>query len=386
MASSGLIVNPSFEGELVVSYSSREYGRKAFAIPVHTRAPTLPLIRSLLAHLEPPVEIPVDATLVEHLVRWGILVPADDASGLAVEGVEAETDVAVQTPLQEYAIAPDAKLEIHRALRPATPGNPYRSVRHLLGFLPGHLLLAAPYSGVELPIAWHESGGIIERYGDLCDGTRSLSDLSCEDRQKLLSMGLVREHGTDVARFRDEAALSLGRSGYAVLRNLFTSEFSTTLKRYSRKLFEDGSLTNETSPGIVRLRQHNNPVMQAVHRALGPVISSITEPNYGPCVPSYCYFSIYQRGAELPRHTDRQQCRWNLSIMLDVEPLVPRDQQWPIHLEVDGKAVEIRLGIGDGLLYSGTDIPHWRSPLDVADFVGVCFFHFVDTDFEGSLD
>ena len=44
------------------------------------------------------------------------------------------------------------------------------------------------------------------------------------------------------------------------------------------------------------------------------------------------------------------------------------------------------LQVGDGLVYSGTDLWHWRDALPPGQRAIVCFFHFVPGDFAGSLD
>jgi len=59
---------------------------------------------------------------------------------------------------------------------------------------------------------------------------------------------------------------------------------------------------------------------------------------------------------------------------------------WPIYLEVDGQPSAKHLQTGDGLLYSGSEIWHWREALPEGQRAIICFYHFVPTSFSGSLD
>jgi hypothetical protein len=75
-----------------------------------------------------------------------------------------------------------------------------------------------------------------------------------------------------------------------------------------------------------------------------------------------------------------------MSLALDMEPELERLAAWPIYLEVHGKVHEVRLGLGDAVIYRGTTIPHWRDALPQGQTATVCFYHFVRHDFVGKLD
>ncbi len=173
---------------------------------------------------------------------------------------------------------------------------------------------------------------------------------------------------------------------YVVVRGLLPPGAIAAYRAYCRDLREQGYLSRGDGQVEERWVQHNNPVFRALHRSIRPCVSAITEVGYDPCKESYCYFSTYERGAALARHRDRPQCRWNLSLVLDAEPDVPLGRLWPIYVETEHETVEVDLRPGDGLLYSGADLPHWREPLEGLDAVSCCFFHFVDLDFEDDLD
>jgi hypothetical protein len=91
----------------------------------------------------------------------------------------------------------------------------------------------------------------------------------------------------------------------------------------------------------------------------------------------------------LDRHLDRQQCAYNLCLVLDyrfTDGRAGEPDPWPIYLELDDKPVPALLNVGDGIFFSGRSIYHWRDALPQGQRAVVCFFHFVPPGFGGSLD
>ena len=74
-----------------------------------------------------------------------------------------------------------------------------------------------------------------------------------------------------------------------------------------------------------------------------------------------------------------------MSLVLDSSPSLPRDEAWPIFLETQGQAREIRLTLGEAIIYRGTKLKHWREALPEQQTATICFFHFVPATFDGSL-
>ena len=137
--------------------------------------------------------------------------------------------------------------------------------------------------------------------------------------------------------------------------------------------------------GQVALRAgiHNEPTAASLHHALARLVSDICGE---PVIASYCYLSCYEAGAVLKRHRDRPQCVYNLSVVFDMYSPNGEPDPWPVFLELDGEPEAVHLQIGDGLLYSGTELWHWREALPQNQCAIVCFYHFVPENFSGSLD
>ena len=102
--------------------------------------------------------------------------------------------------------------------------------------------------------------------------------------------------------------------------------------------------------------------------------------------PSYCIVATYPRGASLPKHVDRPQCDFTLSVLVDYDGLADGDDApWPLELDLpDGTTRAVTWGAGDGLLYRGADLPHARGPLPAASATYL-FFHWVLPTHKGRL-
>ena len=102
--------------------------------------------------------------------------------------------------------------------------------------------------------------------------------------------------------------------------------------------------------------------------------------------PSYCIVATYPRGASLPKHVDRPQCAFTLSVLVDYDGLADGDDApWPLELDLaDGTTHAATWGAGDGLLYRGADLPHARGPLPTASATYL-FFHWVLPSHKGRL-
>lgn len=174
-------------------------------------------------------------------------------------------------------------------------------------------------------------------------------------------------HQADLSQYKEALAVN----GYVVIPSI-VSDLKTIADYYRME-----SLTWKLGDGQVALRHGygNESFGAKLHALLEPSIQTLA-----PVQRSYCYSSRYIHGAELTPHTDREQCYLNCSIAWEYSPNVP----WPIWVHVNRKNVKLTANPGDMVIYSGTDIPHWREPFQ-GDYALVTFFHFVSRDFSGSL-
>jgi len=140
------------------------------------------------------------------------------------------------------------------------------------------------------------------------------------------------------------------------------------------------------------------PLSQAIHGA--PVFDSLLEqlvPNFEQAsgkrlLPTYAYARLYEPGDELKIHTDRPSCEISATLTLGFDGGV-----WPIHVgdyAEQGREIttehgetkyltnerEIKMGVGDAVLYRGMDKVHWREPYKEGKWQAQVFLHYVDAN------
>ena len=88
-------------------------------------------------------------------------------------------------------------------------------------------------------------------------------------------------------------------------------------------------------------------------------------------IPTYKYGRVYTNGNELKKHTDREACEISVTIQLARS----HHYAWPIYMGQQ----RFDLSEGDGVIYKGCDVEHWRNVCDgPKDYVsGQVFLHFV---------
>ncbi len=134
-----------------------------------------------------------------------------------------------------------------------------------------------------------------------------------------------------------------------------------------------------------RYVMHNDAAGRILLRALRRMI----ERTVGrPIKCSHAYTALYVGGTELPKHTDREQCEYTLSLQLDYRPMPEEGPSpWPLQLFVSPAAppLDVLLPIGGGLLFRGREVPHSRPLLTDDNSCWMLLLHYVDADFPGPL-
>lgn len=171
--------------------------------------------------------------------------------------------------------------------------------------------------------------------------------------------------------------------GYAPLPGLIHPFHVAALRRYYRQQIRTGAIHLGDRQSARRYIAHNEPVAKFFHHQLTSTLSRIA----GRALkPSYVYFASYLSGAELKKHTDREQCDYSITFCLDYSPEPKLATLWPICLQTARGTVTVYQMLGDGLAYRGTQLPHFRMPLPEGRTSTSIFFHFVTAEFAGPLD
>ncbi len=222
----------------------------------------------------------------------------------------------------------------------------------------------------------------------LCPNEPVPSSVPDGARSVLAAADILRpEDGTDARdRQREEritkAALSFRTKGYSPLADLIHPFHIAALRRYYRYLIRTGAIRLGDRQSPRRYAAYNDPVARFFHRDIATTLSAVAGE---PLKPSYVYLASYLSGAELKKHTDREQCEFSVTLCLDFSPEPELATPWPIRLDTSNGTVTVYQALGDGLAYRGTRLPHYREPLGEGQTSTSIFFHYVGSDFAGSL-
>jgi hypothetical protein len=147
-------------------------------------------------------------------------------------------------------------------------------------------------------------------------------------------------------------------------------------------------LTDELKRLVAEQKTVNDPqcpLSQAVHGALAfdklleTCLPYFEQASGLKLYPTYSYARLYnQQGEELKNHRDRPACEISASLTLDFEGDV-----WPIYMganEDKSNATEVKMGIGDAVMYRGCDIYHWREVYKEGKWQAQVFLHYVDAN------
>lgn len=72
--------------------------------------------------------------------------------------------------------------------------------------------------------------------------------------------------------------------------------------------------------------------------------------------PSYSYARLHGPGSSMPIHQDREASEVSVSIC------VGGDAPWPLWFRTANGDIDVNLEPGDGIVYYGQRLPHWREP------------------------
>jgi hypothetical protein len=211
--------------------------------------------------------------------------------------------------------------------------------------------------------------------------------LSPADCRTLAAAGVLRRREVAASPWNSAVVDKLRRDycekGYAVGTALLHPFQVAALRRYYRCLIRKGAIRLGDTQSPRRYKAYNEPVARFFHRYLTKMVSAVAGE---PVKPSYVYMASYLSGAELKKHTDREQCEFSVSFCLDFSPEPEATTPWPLCLDAPDGTVRVHQALGDGLFYRGTRVPHYRDILGEGLTSTSIFFHYVSENFIGSLD
>ena len=220
-------------------------------------------------------------------------------------------------------------------------------------------------------------------------GEPANSSIPADVRASLAGAGILIPEGFADRRLAEwtevtkECAKEFLETGYVPVGHLIHPYNLAALRRYYRYAIRQGSIRLGDEQSSRRYAVHNESVARFFHHQIANAVSAIV----GEAIkPSYVYFGSYLNGSELKKHTDREQCEFSVTLCLDFSPEPDLATSWPIRLDTPEGTVKVYQALGDGLVYRGPRMPHYRDVLAEGYTSTSIFFHYVPADFSGPLD
>lgn len=160
----------------------------------------------------------------------------------------------------------------------------------------------------------------------------------------------------------------LKKNGFVVVRNVIHTELSGFLTRILFRRSESNKRTTDTQVKNALSYADRTEELDSLLEKVWPDMEGYVGE---PLLPTYSYSRIYTTGNYMPRHTDKDTCEVSITIQLR------RSHEYSYPIFMNGK--ELCLKEGDGVIYYGNKVPHWRDVCCGPEgyFSGQVFLHYV---------
>ena len=170
-----------------------------------------------------------------------------------------------------------------------------------------------------------------------------------------------------------------------VVENVFEESAQKKIKEYFHYAIDNGKYSLGDSQSN-RYKSHNDFMCRILHYEALPLIEHIVKKEL---IPTYTYLSCYVKGCDLPAHTDRPDCEYTVSFVID-KP----DYNWNIYVDMNkepGKSrgryrqyvnedrkpfcKKVDCSAGGLMMFNGIDHIHFREELE-ADYYYIILLHY----------
>lgn len=182
----------------------------------------------------------------------------------------------------------------------------------------------------------------------------------------------------------DEESITMLNNGYCIVKNFFTSEqlekFANDLdssrkRRYQEYYVKDNEDNKFAFNDGMITKSYSEQFPEFTVPILVDNLPRIEKQTGLTLYPVCAYARIYYKNSVMYKHTDREACEISITF-----PVKHDKEPWAIWLEdSEGKSVEVKLELGDILIYRGKDLAHWRMPYTGEEHYQI-MLHYVDAN------
>ena len=159
------------------------------------------------------------------------------------------------------------------------------------------------------------------------------------------------------------------KQGYLFVKDMIDPELGKFLTHVLlRQTCVGNRKGDEQIPGCLAIMDHE-VMFETLQERIWPLMEEVTGLEL---LPTYSYARLYSNGDVLERHSDRPECEISITLQLGRS----HHYSWPIFMS--GNRYD--LGEGNGVIYRGYDLEHWRDRCDGPPdyYSGQVFMHYVD--------
>ncbi len=180
------------------------------------------------------------------------------------------------------------------------------------------------------------------------------------------------------------------KNKYLIVKNIIPKNFCDIVINYAKfqALYSFTPETGETAQVPDTHSHYGDYLMESMLLYLQPIV----EQRIGRSLfPTYSYYRAYKQNDDLKPHTDRHACEVSISVAFGWPDSSPwafklandidysKNSEQAFSLSGNEPIITVLLNPGDGLIYAGPDVKHWRDPLEGPGYVQA-FFHYVYAD------
>lgn len=152
----------------------------------------------------------------------------------------------------------------------------------------------------------------------------------------------------------------LKENGYLVIKNFLSKDFCKFIQVYF-KIRQDTLDYTIDSQCPKSKSFYADPVIETILLTSCKKLSEITEIDL---IPQYSYARVYGQGDELKIHRDRPECEFSATLCLGTPSQQPKSAIYMSKYNDESTGAELVLEEGDLCFYRGTEMYHWRKPID----------------------
>jgi len=170
--------------------------------------------------------------------------------------------------------------------------------------------------------------------------------------------------------YYDRTARTFRKDRYLVVKGLLPAAMLEYLKIYYGLLL-DNELFTRDSQCPTSLSLGGDPGLDSVLEWVRPEIGRLVGFELAP---TYSYTRRYAKGELLKRHLDRSSCEVSVTVSIKIPE---RAAPSVVYLKPpNSRTAKIAMREGDGCIYAGAEIEHWRDRFRVDGYIQL-FLHFI---------